>query len=216
MAESDEEPTLQAVAERAVGVVPGCDYASVSLRRRRGRVETSASTSELATACDELQYDLREGPCLEAVWDEDFYLVDDAADDSRWPRWGRRVARLGVGSVLAVRLSAEGETLGALNLYAEQPHAFGADDVDVARIFTVHASNALNRARLVSGLQAAIQGRHLIGVAQGILMATHDLTMEQAFDLLRRCSSESNTKLRDLAQHVVDTGHLPDEDLSDR
>ena len=73
----------------------------------------------------------------------------------------------------------------------------------------MHATNALNSARLVSGLQTAVHSRHLIGVAQGILMATYDLTMDQSFELLRRYSSQTNTKIRDVAQHVVDTGALP-------
>ena len=73
----------------------------------------------------------------------------------------------------------------------------------------MHATNALNSARLVSGLQTAVHSRHLIGVAQGILMSTYDLTMDQSFELLRRYSSQTNTKIRDVAQHVVDSGSLP-------
>jgi len=209
MADLEEQPTLQTVAERAVAVVGACEFASVSLRRRRGRIETTASTSELASACDALQYELEEGPCLEAVWDGDSYLAEDIAHDARWPRWGPRVAKLGVGSVLSVQLSTETETIGALNLYAEKARAFTSDDVDLALIFTVHATNALNSARLVSGLQTAVHSRHLIGVAQGILMSTYGLTMDQSFELLRRYSSQTNTKIRDVAQHVVDSGSLP-------
>jgi GAF domain-containing protein len=209
MADLGEQPTLQTVAERAVAVVSACEHASVSLRRRRGRVETTASTSELASACDALQYELDEGPCLEVVGDGGRYLAEDLASDVRWPRWGPRVATMGVGSVLSIQLSTVSETIGALNLYAGRPQAFTADDVDLALIFTVHATNALNSARLVSGLQTAVHTRHLIGVAQGILMATYDLNMEQSFELLRRYSSHTNTKIRDVAQHVVDSGSLP-------
>jgi GAF domain-containing protein len=209
MADSDEQPTLQTVADRAVSVVPACEHASVSLRRRRGRIETSASTSELASACDALQYDLEEGPCLDAVWDADNYLAEDIATDRRWPNWGPRVAEMGVGAVLSIRLASESETIGALNLYAAEPFVFTRDDVDLALIYTLHAANALNSARLVSGLQSAVQSRHMIGVAQGILMVTYELTMEQSFELLRRYSSQSNTKIREVAQHVVDSGGLP-------
>ena len=34
--------------------------------------------------------------------------------------------------------------------------------------------------------------------------------MDQSFELLRRYSSQTNTKIRDVAQHVVDTGSLPE------
>jgi GAF domain-containing protein len=209
MSDPDEQPTLQMVAERAVSVVPACEFASVSLRRGRARVETRASTSEIASTCDALQYELDEGPCLETVWDGDTNLAEDITTDPRWPRWGPRVAALGVGSILSIRLSTESETIGALNLYARRARAFTADDLDIALIFTVHATNALSKARLVSGLQTAVHSRHLIGVAQGILMTTYELTMSQSFELLRRYSSQTNTKIREVAQHVVDSGSLP-------
>jgi transcriptional regulator with GAF, ATPase, and Fis domain len=215
MADPDEQPTLQTVAERAVAVVPACDFASVSLRRRRRRVETSASTSEVASMCDALQYELDEGPCLEAVWDGDSYLAEDIRHDQRWPRWGPRVADIGVGSVLAIQLTSERETIGALNLYATATHAFRPDDIDLALVYTIHAANALNSARLVSGLQTAVHSRHLIGVAQGILMSTYQLTMTQSFELLRRYSSQDNVKLRDVAEYVVERGGLPESGLSE-
>lgn len=209
MADPEEHSTLQKVAERAVAVVPACDFSSVSLRRRRGRVETTGSTSELASRCDVLQYELEEGPCFDAVWDGSSYLAADVASDTRWPRWGPQVAELGIGSILAMRLTSGQENIGALNLYATSPLAFGPEDVDIALVYTIHAANALTSARLASGLQSAVHSRHLIGVAQGILMGTHRLSLEQSFELLRSCSSQENIKLRDLAQQVVDQGGLP-------
>jgi len=119
-----------------------------------------------------------------------------------------------VGSVLAIRLANETETLGALNLYAGPTDAFTRDDVDVALVFAAHATNAMKAAQLVSGLTAAVESRHLIGVAQGILMHRFELSMEDAFEVLRRYSSHTNVKLREVAALVVDTRSLPD--LGDR
>jgi len=210
MREQEEAPTLQRVAERAVEIVGPVDHCGISLRRRRRRVETVASTSDLARQCDLLQYELGEGPCLEAVWDESSYLCPDTRTDRRWPRWGPRVAEAGIGSVLAIRLSTDKESLGALNLYAVEAGAFTQDDVDLALIYAAHATNAMSTARLVTGLTTAVQSRHLIGVAQGILMNHYGLGMQDAFEVLRRYSSQANVKLRDIAQVVVDAGGLPD------
>ena len=66
--------------------------------------------------------------------------------------------------------------LGALNLYAGTPDAFIRDDVDVAEIYATHATNALTAARLSSGLRTALHSRHMIGVAQGILMQLYELS----------------------------------------
>jgi AmiR/NasT family two-component response regulator len=43
----------------------------------------------------------------------------------------------------------------------------------------------------------------------GILMERFDLDPDQAFDVLRRYSQTHNRKLRDVAQDLIDTRHLP-------
>ena len=204
--EKAELSTLERIVERAVEVVPGCDHAGVTMRSRRHKVETVATTSSVAAACDALQYELDEGPCLDAIWHEPCYLTADTSSDPRWPAWGPRVAQHGVGSVLSVRLATSTETMGALNLYADVVSAYSADDVDLALIYAQHASNAMGAILLVSGLQTPWTAGTCIGVAQGLLMAEHDLTVEQAFDVLRRYSSHANVKLREVAAHVVETG----------
>lgn len=212
MTEGEEETTLKAVVERAVELIPAVDSCSVTVRRRRNRLETLASTSELALRCDQMQYALSEGPCVDAVWQEDSYLVEDVATETRWPRWAAQVSETGVGSILSVRLSNDEETMGALNMYSLKPHAFRPDDVDLALIYTTHAANALNTARMVTGLRTAMHSRHLIGVAQGILMARFDLDLDRSFKLLQRYASETNTKLRQVAEFVVSNQDLPTRD----
>ena len=209
MQEQAEAPTMKRIAERALQIVGGSEHCGITLKRRRHRVESVAATSSLAESCDALQYELGEGPCLQAVWENDAYLVEDTSTETRWPVWAPRVAAQGIGSVLAIRLATTTETLGALNLYAEATHAFTSDDVDLAVIFALHAANAMSSALLVEGLQTAVHSRHLIGVAQGILMQNYGIDMEQAFEVLRRYSSHKNIKLRDVAEHVVRSGDLP-------
>ncbi len=51
--------------------------------------------------------------------------------------------------------------------------------------------------------------RNLIGQVQGILMERFKVTAEQAFAALSRVSQESNVKLRDVAQRLIDTGETP-------
>jgi hypothetical protein len=63
----DEELTFQRIADRAVEVVPACDFVGITLRRRRGRPQSVALTDETARLCDELQYQLDEGPDRKSV-----------------------------------------------------------------------------------------------------------------------------------------------------
>lgn len=211
LADPDEDLTFERIAVRAVQVVPPCDFAGITLRRRRERPTTVADTARLALACDDLQYELGEGPCLSAIADDASYLIRDVATDARWPRWGPRVAALGVGSILSVRMADNRETLGALNLYSRTTDAYDENALDIALVFAAHAATAISQTRLVSGLQTALQSRHLIGVAQGILMAQYDMGLETAFEVLRRYSSHTNVKLRDVALRVVELGSLPED-----
>ncbi len=49
--------------------------------------------------------------------------------------------------------------------------------------------------------------RYIVDQAQGILMKRFQMTAEQAFALLTRASQDANVQLRDLAQHLIDTGN---------
>lgn len=203
--------TFQRVVERAREVVPGCEAAGITLRGpERGAETTAAATSALAREADRLQYDLDEGPCLDSARGSAATLVaDDLRHEPRWPRWAEAATRLGVRSVLSIRLHHEVESIGALNCYSRTTKAFGPDSIELADIYAIHATSVLNQARLVTGLRTALESRHDIGVAQGVLAVTYDITYEQAFELLRRCSNETNTKLRDVARLVLIERGLP-------
>ena len=96
------------------------------------------------------------------------------------------------------------------------PSAFADAAVrELALLFARHAGAALGAAREISGLETALQSRHTIGVAQGVLMERYGLTVDAAFDVLLRSSSTTNVKLRDVAAEVVSSGSLPDGLLTD-
>ncbi len=119
-------------------------------------------------------------------------------------------------SVLALCLTGEGQAVGALNLYARFPLAFGAVDRARGLVLAGLAGLALSVAeahdeelRRAENLRQALITRQLIGQAQGILMERERITAEQAFDILRRASQHLNTKLREVAQELVETGERP-------
>ncbi|TDE01497.1 GAF and ANTAR domain-containing protein [Jiangella asiatica] len=208
--EPDVEQTLERVVEYAQQAT-ACDYAGVMLLHGQGRIETAIVTDPRVAKADELQVDLREGPCMQSVESHASFVVADLGADPRWPEWGPRAAELGLRSLLSVRLYTTGGTVGALNLYGNKPEAFDEDDLDVAEIFGRHASIALATAREESGLRQAIGARHLVGLAQGILMERYGLDAERAFSVLRRYSRHNNIKLRVVAERVIATGRLPEE-----
>ncbi len=211
----DETGTVTAIVTRAVEAVADAEAASLTVRagRRRPRYATSGWTDRRCAEADRLQYDLDEGPCLDAVRDAQWVRTGELGTDARWPAWGPRAAALGFGSVLSVRLTSRGEPLGALNLYASRRSGFvDSDQVGLATLFAVHAANALASARERTGLEIAMSSRHVIGMAQGILMERYGLDEKRAFAFLARLSSHQNRKLRDLAADLVATRTVPESD----
>lgn len=59
-----------------------------------------------------------------------------------------------------------------------------------------------------------MRSRHVIGIAQGILMQRYGMGEGTAFEVLRRYSNQDNVKLRDLAQRVIAERALPDRDCA--
>ena len=127
--------------------------AAISIAHRGRRVENLGATTEAVRRGDELQAELGEGPCLDAVWDQEQVVVGDLAGEQRWPRWGpKMVAEFGLKSMLCTQLFTNERQLGALNLYSTELHAFDEEDQEVARLLAVHAAMAVASAQHVEGL----------------------------------------------------------------
>ena len=209
--EPDEAITSHAIVTRMRDLVPEADQVSLTIRTSRGH-RTLASSDTLAQEADAMQYALGEGPCLEIADTGGWLRSGDVGSDSRYPAWGPRTAELGVGSLLAVAVTERDEPLGALNLYSARTGAFDDRDVvELALAYAVHATTALSSARRASTLQTAISSRHVIGMAQGIAMERYGIDQHQSFELLRRLSSTTNVKLRDVATQIVETRAIPHE-----
>ncbi len=207
-----EEPSVEQTVERVLEfarAAVGCGHAGVMFVHGGKTIETAAATDPLVEKADQLQVECGEGPCLSAIFEQDSFYVPDTAVDSLWPAWSRRVAELGLRSVLSIRLFTGDSTIGALNLFEAEPDRFDADDEAVAHVLARHASIALASAKQESNLWQAIDARKLIGQAQGILMERFDLDADRAFGVLRRYSQDHNIKLREVAQRLIDTRKLP-------
>ncbi|MFD0773349.1 GAF and ANTAR domain-containing protein [Streptomonospora algeriensis] len=209
----DMSAKLHEAVALAAGAVPGCDYAGMTVLDRRTELRTPAYTTESALEADSTQYRLAEGPCLETARNGVSWLqIDDVESDHRWPRFAHRARLLGIRSVFSCALVSPRGRLGALNLYAERPRAFGSADREIALLFATHAGVLLSTSRMEDSLRTAIDSREHIGIAMGILMERHKVTMARAFEMLSRVSQDTNTKVRELAARVIETGEDPAPD----
>jgi transcriptional regulator with GAF, ATPase, and Fis domain len=209
-----EEPSTLTALERAVAlcadVVERCDMAGVSIIEG-GEIRTMAASNDMVRKVDQLQLELREGPCFSALEQEDSINSGDLASDGRWPTWGPRIAQdLGLHSVLSLRLLTTDKVIGALTLYAGRTDAFGPDDLMEAEAHAVQATVALAASIKEAQFNRALETRTVIGQATGMLIERFGLSPEQAFAVMRRVSQHHNVKLRALAEHLVETGVLLD------
>ena len=202
---STVEEVLQQVTATALELVPGADAAGVLLIRNGGKFESHAVTSDLPHQLDVLQEKFQEGPCFEAAVDELIVRTDDFRTESRWPRYSRSVAEMGVLSGLSFKLYTSGSTAGALNLFAFEPNAFNAEAEAMGSILAAHAAAAILASRRGEQLESALTTRDLIGQAKGIIMERFHVDAVRAFELLRELSQTSNVKLVDIAKRIVDT-----------
>ncbi|WP_346056798.1 MULTISPECIES: GAF and ANTAR domain-containing protein [Amycolatopsis] len=201
-AEPDVESTVERVVHAVLGTVPGVEEAGVSLLERDD-VKSVAPSSSLVARLDRLQHELREGPCVGAVFDDPVYRTDQIGSDTRWPRFGAAAFDLGIRSMLSVRLFTTSANLGALNLYATREKAFDADAAHLAGLFAAHAAVALAGSRRQEQLREALRTRDVIATAKGILMQRHSIGEDAAFHLLVRVSQQTNRKLHDVAALLV-------------
>jgi transcriptional regulator with GAF, ATPase, and Fis domain len=207
------EHTLDKAVHLAVELIDGCDAAGVSVVHRRRAIDSPAYTDELVRRGDELQYELNEGPCLDAIAQQRTVASHDLSRESRWPSWGPRVVEeLGVRSMLCIQLFTAEETVGALNMYSRSVDAFDARDGDApeSQALAAHIAVALASAQQIEHLHVALSSRTVIGQAEGILMERFDLSADHAFNVLQRVSSTHNIKLHEVAAELVRSRRTPE------
>ena len=208
---------LEQLAVLAAAIVPGT-HCGITLRRD-GQIATVVSSDHVATRMDEVQYIRGRGPCLAAIHEGTRIEVPDMETETRWGDYAGHAVANGIHSVFSLPLILNGNTLGALNLFATSPHAFTDKDIARAEAFTTQAATALTillrHARhtvLDDELREALATRAVIDQALGILMVTRKISAHEAFEVLRHTSQTSNRKVSAIAAELIETmtGHPPE------
>jgi transcriptional regulator with GAF, ATPase, and Fis domain len=204
------EDLLTQVATYAVQAIPGADGAGLTLLEQ-DRADTIVATAPFVTEVDDIQYGMNQGPCISAARDGQTIVSGSLGGDSRWPRFGGRVARLGVHSVVSLPLMTPDGVVGAMNVYAHAKNVFDDRAAELGQVFAVPAAIAVQNAhvlaqtrRLANGLQSALELRGVIDQAIGILMSRSGGTDHQALERLRALSQREHRKLAEVAREIVD------------
>ncbi|MEJ2889221.1 GAF and ANTAR domain-containing protein [Actinomycetospora aeridis] len=205
VAATSVEETLQLILTSAVDTSPATDLAGVLLLEGRNTITSPATTDEVVNELDRVQAQYTEGPCVESIFDHEIVVVEDFSDElERWPHFARSALDHDVHSSLSFQLYSEGKQAGSLNLFSHRKRAFGEDDRILGALFANQAGLALRGAQRVAHLDQAVASRGVIGMAKGILMERFGIGDDEAFQRLVRSSQDTNLKLVDVAQWLVD------------
>ena len=190
----------------------GAAQAAVILRSDEETYRAVASTHERTLDVEEAQLGLDGGPCIEAIrLGRSLTVPDISAVHDRWPEFTITALEAGLGGALALPLEVDGETVGGVNVFLAEPGELGPSDValltSMLRVIAIGLSlrNEIDqRAVVAEQLNFALESRVVLEQAKGALSYEHDITVSDAFQLLRRHARTMRLPLREVAQGVIE------------
>lgn len=201
---------LQTLAEECASLLDVAD-AGIVLADASGHLQVMATSSRRAGRIEALQLGMDDGPCVESFVSGAVVAVEDFASiHGRWSPFREFALAQGLRSVHAVPLRLRDSTIGALNLFREQPGRLNPDDAataqalaDVATIGILHERAIRDQAVVRAQLEHALQSRVLIEQAKGVVAQARNVPTEEAFQWLRDYARSHNVRLRELAERIT-------------
>ncbi|HWI32156.1 MAG TPA: GAF and ANTAR domain-containing protein [Microbacterium sp.] len=193
-----------------IGVFP-VSGASVSTIGDVLGTETLAASDRRAARLDELQFDLGEGPCWDAMRSARPVLAPDVQGTgrTRWPSFSASLRDQRVSSVFAFPLVVGPLRFGAIDLYASDPVHFGATQTRQAGAMADVISRHVLRQALSSVAEGADDGgnaysRRLIHQASGMVLAQIDVSADDARLVIQGHAFAAGRPMMEIAQDILD------------
>jgi GAF domain-containing protein len=184
-----------------------------------------AATSEQARELELFQLQADEGPCVDCyATGQPVSVADIQREIARWPRFVPAAVEAGFASVHAVPMRAAGIVMGALGLFGTRPGELNEADLLVGQTLThiacvaILQGHAPTPATVLPQLRSALTSRVIVEQAKGFLREMLDVSVEEAFNLLRSYARANGEHLTDLARRLMTdrysrpmlVGHLAD------
>jgi GAF domain-containing protein len=175
---------------------------------------TSVSQASAELERDHAQLHPFPCPCRDAYSTGHLVRVTDVREESaRWPEFAASATRLSMAGVAAIPMRLADQIIGALNLYSFEPREWSDEDMavagvlaDVATSYVVNVSKLRQQEQLSEQLQLALESRVIIEQAKGITAQQNSVTVDQAYQLMRRHARNNNASLRVVAEAIVAVG----------
>jgi GAF domain-containing protein len=202
---------MQTLAERGVELL-NVSAAGIMLVDSDGNLRHAACSSEQMRLVEFFELQVEEGPCFDAYRQETAILCSSPEDAvARWPRFAPHAATNGFLSVSAVPMRLRSQVIGALNLFSTSPGALSEEDVrvaqamaDIATIGVLHERVVHDTRDLSAQLEFALESRIAIEQAKGIVAEHNHVSVDTAFEVIRRYTRNQNQLLSETARRIID------------
>ena len=175
-----------------------------------GQLRLLAATSERTRELELFQLQAEEGPCVDCYTSgQPISIADLQSTAQRWPRFVPAALDAGFASVHAVPMRAAGIVLGALGLFGGRPGDLNEADLLVGRTLAhiacvaILAEHAPTPSSVIPQLRSALNQRVVVEQAKGFLRETLDVSVEDAFRILRGHAHANGTHLTEMARQLM-------------
>jgi hypothetical protein len=173
--------------------------------------ETVSATDDVAAHLDELQFDLGEGPCWDAVRSARAVIEPDfvGGGASRWPTLAAAARPTPIASVFAFPLVVGALRFGAVDLYSRSLVVLDATQEEQATAMAdVVGRHVLREALTVGGadhgLGAKPYSRRTVHQAAGVLLAQLDLAPEDAMLMIQAHAFGAGQSMIEVSGGIID------------
>lgn len=211
---------LRRLCSAAVRALPAWG-AGLSLMTDAGVRGVAAASDPSSERIDELQFELGEGPCVDAFTSRRPVLEPDLATGgtARWPVYSAAAHREGARAAFAFPLQVGAARLGVLDVYRERAGVLSTEELaqaltfaDVATTMLLDAQEQAPPGAAAAGLDEAMEYRFELYQAQGMIMVQLGVSLVEALVLIRAYAYSHDRDLADVARDVVTRGLRLDED----
>jgi GAF domain-containing protein len=186
---------------------------------RQGRLSDVIATVEAIVDLERVVATREIGPCADAMRSRQLVVVGDLTGGDlaqRWPEYVAQAEDVQIRAVAAVPMFAGERVLGVLGLYDGARRTWTDEDLRVARMmatiascYLLHASELGQARETNEHLRTALASRIVIEQAKGVLAEAGGITVDEAFEVLRKHSRDHNARIHDVAAAVVNLNMRP-------
>jgi transcriptional regulator with GAF, ATPase, and Fis domain len=169
-----------------------------------------AATSARARELELFQLQADEGPCLDCyAAGAPVSIADLQAETARWPQFVPAALDAGFVAVHAVPMRAAGIVLGTLGLFGTRRGELSEADRLVAQTLAhiacvaILQEHAATPSTVFSKLRNALTSRVVVEQAKGFLREALDVSVDEAFILLRTYARAHGEHLTDVARRLM-------------